>query len=269
MTEDDTSSSSYKPQYIGGERVAVLLPLPLASAYDYRVPEGMILQSGDFVDVPLGPRIARGVVWGAGEGSVAENKLKSVAALLDFPPLPKQSLDFIAWVSRYIMAPPGAVLRMVMSTPEAIDPPKPVIAYTLVPDPPAFRSTTARERVIAVLRDGPPRLLSDLALEAATGSSVIKGLKDAGVVQTLSLGTPPPPAPDPDQEGPILSADQQIAADQLSHSVKDHTFSVHVLDGVPGSGKTEVYFEAIATALRKGKQALVLLPEIALGAQWR
>lgn len=269
MTEDDTSSSSDKTQYIGGERIAVLLPLPLASAYDYRVPDGMILQPGDFVDVPLGPRIARGVVWGEGEGSVAESKLKSVAALLDFPPLPKQSLDFIAWVSRYIMAPPGAVLRMVMSTPEAIDPPKLVIAYTLVPDPPAFRSTAARERVIAVLRDGPPRLLSDLALEAATGPGVIKGLKDAGVVQALSLGTPPPPEPDPDQEGPTLSADQQTAADQLSHSVKDHTFSVHVLDGVPGSGKTEVYFEAIATALREGKQALVLLPEIALGAQWR
>mgnify|MGYP002631014768 CR=1 FL=1 len=273
MTEGDTSSTMENTQYIGGERVAVLLPLPLASAYDYSVPDDMILCRRDFVDVPLGPRTARGMVWGrgtgVGEGGVADSKLKSVTARLDFPPVAGHSLDFISWVSRYTMSPPGAVLRMVMSVPEAIDPPRPIIAYALAADPPAFRATPARERVIAVLKDGPPRLLSELAHEAATGTSVVKGLKDAGVVETLSLSAPPPPAPNPDQQGPELSAAQRSAANQLSQSVTDNAFSVHVLDGVPGSGKTEVYFEAIATALRQGKQALVLLPEIALGAQWR
>ena len=273
MTEDDTSSSNENTQYIGGDRVAVLLPLPLASAYDYGVPEDMILSRGDFVDVPFGPRMARGVVWGAGtgvdKGGVAESRLKSVTARSDFPPMPEQSLEFIAWVSRYTMAAPGAVLRMVMSAPEAIDPPKPVIAYALAAHPPAFRSTPARDRVIAVLTDGPPRLLPELAKEAGTGTGVVKGLRDAGVIQILSLSAPPPPAPNPDQKGPDLSPDQQTAADHLIQAVTDRSFGAHVLDGVPGSGKTEVYFEAIATALRQGKQALVLLPEIALGAQWR
>ena len=273
MTDDDTSSTMEKSQYIGGERIAVLLPLPLANAYDYCVPDELILSRGDFVDVPLGPRTARGVVWGPGtdepSGGVAKAKLKAVAARPDFPPLGEDSLDFISWVSRYTMASPGSVLRMVMSVPEAIDPPKPIVAYTLAADPPAFRTTPARERVIAVLKDGPPRLLKELAREAATGTGVIKGLKDACVVEAISLSAPPPPKPNPDREGPAFSDAQQSAADQLSQSVMDDSFSVHVLDGVPGSGKTEVYFEAMATALRQGKQALVLLPEIALGAQWR
>ena len=269
MTEGDTSSSSENTQYIGGDRVGVLLPLPLASAYDYRVPDQMILHRGDYVDVPLGPRIARGVVWGKGEGSIADGKLKAISGRVDALPMPEPSIEFVSWVSRYTMASPGAVLRMVMSVPEALDPPKPIKAYALVVAPPAYRPTPARERVIAVLRDGPPRLLSDLAREAGTGTGVIKGLLDAGVIETLNLSAPPPPAPNPDQEGPELSPDQVAAADQLCLSVVSDTFSVHVLDGVPGSGKTEVYFEAIATAIRNGKQALVLLPEIALGAQWR
>lgn len=269
MREDDTSSTMENTQYIGGERVAVLLPLPLASAYDYRVPDEVILQRGDYVDVPLGPRIARGVVWGDGDGSVADSKLKPVDAVLDFPRMPEASLEFIAWVSRYTLAPPGAVLRMVMSVPEALDPPKPIIAYGLVNDPPAYRETPARERIIAVLKDGPPRLPSELAKEAGVGPSVAKGLLEAGVLETISLAAPPPPAPDPDAAGPDLSDDQKQAADSLVAAVTANDFSVHVLDGVPGSGKTEVYFEAIAEALRQGRQALVLLPEIALGAQWR
>ncbi len=269
MTGNDTSSSSEKSQYIVGERVGVLLPLPLASAYDYRVPEGVILSPGDIVDVPLGPRTARGVVWDKGEGRVAEAKLKDITAVPDFPPLSEQSLEFVAWVSRYAMAPPGAVLKMVISVPEAIDPPKTVTAYTLAPDTPGYRPTAARERVTTVLSDGPPRQLSELAREAACSTGVIKGLVEAGAVRPVSVAAPPPPEPDPSREGPALSADQQSAADDLAQAVRDKTFGVHVLDGVPGSGKTEVYFEAIAAALKEGKQSLVLLPEIALGAQWR
>jgi len=269
MREEHTSSTMEKAQYMGGGRAAVLLPLPLAGAYDYRIPDDMILRRGDFVEVPLGPRIARGVVWGVGDGRVADSKPKSVAALLDFPPLPETSLDFIAWVSRYTLAPPGAVLRMVMSVPEALDPPKPITAYGLVANPPAFRETTARNRVVAVLKDGPPHLPAELAKEAGVGTSVAKGLLEAGVLETITLSAPPPRPPDPDAEGPELSPDQKQAADKLVQSVQENGFSVHVLDGVPGSGKTEVYFEAIAEALRHGRQALVLLPEIALGAQWR
>ncbi len=269
MTSDDTSSSDGKTQYIGGERVCVLLPLPIASAYDYLVPEGMILEIGDFVDVPLGASTKRAVVWASAHGDVAQSRLKTITAKLDAPPMPHASRQFIEWVANYTLAPMGQILRMVMSVPEALDPPKPVTAYSLADDLPTLRMTPARERVIEVVRDGPPRTLSDLAREAATGTGVIKGLLDAGALVTLSLSSPRPSQPNPAQQGPKLSAYQQTAADELCRAVDDASFNVHVLDGVPGSGKTEVYFEAIARTLSAGKQALVLLPEIALGTQWR
>ncbi len=268
MSADVTSSSSEKTQYIGGERVAVLLPLPLGTAYDYVVPDQMILAAGDFVDVPLGHSGARGVVWGPGTGDVAPEKLKEVKARLDSAPLPADSMEFVDWVARYTLSMPGAVLRMNMSIPEALDPPKLVTAYVASASPQPFKSTAARERVLGVLAGGPPRTLRDLAMEAGTGTGVVKGLLAAGVIETVSLAPPPLPVPDYAQAGYQLSAAQQEAADQLCDAV-DNGFAVHVLDGVPGSGKTEVYFEAVARALAAGKQALVMLPEIALGAQWR
>jgi primosomal protein N' (replication factor Y) (superfamily II helicase) len=268
MNADVTSSSSEKTQYIGGERVAVLLPLPLGMAYDYLVPDGVILNKGDFVDVPLGHSGARGVVWGPGTGDVDAKKLKEIKAPLDAAPLPPESAAFVDWVSKYTLAMPGAVLRMCMSVPEALDPAKLITAYVARSSPEPFKSTPARERVLNVLKGGPPRILSDLALEAGTGTGVVKGLLNAGVIETVSLAPPPPPEPDYAQAGHTLSPAQSDAAGQLCDAVT-HGFSVHVLDGVPGSGKTEVYFEAVARALAAGKQALVMLPEIALGAQWR
>src|SRR3990167_8637024 len=62
------SAGSIKTQYVGGDTVSVLLPLPLAGAYDYRVPEGAILKAGAFVTVPLGRRRTVGVIWGKGAG---------------------------------------------------------------------------------------------------------------------------------------------------------------------------------------------------------
>ncbi len=82
----------------------------------------------------------------------------------------------------------------------------------------------------------------------------------------------PPPAvvakPDIDYARATLSEDQQAAAEMLSEAVEADCFSVSLLDGVTGSGKTEVYFEAVAKAIEQGKQVLILLPEIALTQQF-
>src|SRR5690606_16661067 len=102
-------------------------------AYDYRVPDGMALEPGDFVSVPLGPRIVDGVVWGGGEGGVEPEKLKDVIALLDAPPLPGGLRRLVDWVASYTLSPPGAVLRMAMSVPSALQPPKRVTAWRLAP----------------------------------------------------------------------------------------------------------------------------------------
>ena len=249
--------------------VTVLLPLPLGNGYTYGIPDALDLGPGDIVSVPLGQRQVNGVVWDREPEDVTPEKLKFISAKLDAPPLPRVSREFVDWVAAYNLASPGAVLRMVISVPAALEPPKPLIAYALNTKPPACRTTAARERVLTVLKDGLPRSGPELALEAGTSSSVIKGLVEANMLIKLTL----PPAPhfaNPDWHapGPTLSAEQATAATAMRQHVLDSAFQPSVLEGVPGSGKTEVYLEAISEALASDKQALVLLPEIALSAQW-
>ena len=252
-------------------RVKVLLPLPLGDAYDYGVPEGLALAPGDFVIVPLGARLATGVVWATiahgAPGGVSPDRLKDVTGRLDALPLPEGNRRLVDWMAAYTLAPPGAVLRMAMSVPDALLPPKPRIAYALSAIPPEFRATPARIRVLELLQYGPPRGTTDIAREAAVSSAVVTGLRRAGVLDEIQL---PPVAAlqalDPARPGPVLSSAQAAAVAAL-HEVEGG-FAVSLLDGVTGAGKTEVYFESIASVLRRGRQVLVLLPEIALGAQW-
>jgi primosomal protein N' (replication factor Y) len=233
------------------------------------VPEPLILAAGDIVAVPLGRRQVVGMVWGPGEGQVAAAKLKDVRARLDVPPLPLAARQFVDWVAGYTLNPPGAVLKMMLSVPEALTPPKPTIAYGPSPTPPVITMTAARERVLALVVCGLPRTAAELAREAAVSPSVIKALADAGTIVPIPLpAVPPPETPEWRRPGPALSADQAAAATVLTDTTARGGFSVTLLDGVPGSGKTEVYFQTIAETLKRGRQALVLLPEIALSAQW-
>ncbi len=268
MRIDNASSTTAQPERL--RRVKVLLPLPLTGAYDYRVPTDMELADGDFVTVPLGTREATGVVWGQAEpGGIAEDRLKDVIARLDAPPLSEDFRRFVDWVSAYTLAPPGAVMRMAVSVPSALLPPKPRIAYRKADAPCEVRLTRARRRVLGLLEDAPPMSAAELAREAAVSASVVRGLADAGVLVSVVL-----PAdshrdlPDPKLPGPELSADQRQAADFLRAKVRREGYSASLLDGVTGAGKTEVYLEAIAENLEVGRQSLVLLPEISLSAEW-
>lgn len=251
-----------------GEIVSVLLPIPVARAYDYRVPPGMIVKEGQYVRVPLGARTVLGVVWGRGSGHLAAPKIKPIDALFQLPPMSAELRKLIDWVAHYYLAPPGAVLRMAMSVPTALESPRHPKSYVDAGSRPK-RVTPQRARVFAVLGDGLPRVRTDLCQLAAVAPAVVRGLADAGHLRVVAgTSIPEPRRPDPNFFLPTLSDLQQTAANKLCESVAAARFGVRLLDGVTGSGKTEVYFEAIASALKTGYQALVLLPEIALSAQW-
>ncbi|HYM30269.1 MAG TPA: primosomal protein N', partial [Candidatus Cybelea sp.] len=240
----------------------------LSGAYDYRLEPALDAKPGDFVVAPLGVNEYVGVVWGEASGEVAESRLKLVAERLDCPPLPEELRRFVDWVAAYTLSPPGAVLRMCMSVSAALDPPAGRIAYALSGDKPT-RMTAARQRVLNVLADGPPRSIADIAEAAAAGPGVVRGLLEAGALKAVELPADMAyPAPQHGRPGPELSPDQSAAAARLREAVRSGAFSVTLLEGVTGAGKTEVYFEAVAAALAQGRQVLVLLPEIALSAQW-
>ena len=270
MQADHASSTDSAPP--AAALLSILLPLPLVGPYDYRADIDLRLERGDFVIVPLGSREVIGVVWGEGSGDVGTGKLRDVVARLDARPLPEVFCRLVEWVAQYTMTPPGTVLAMVMRVPAALEPPRAIAAWRRSDDAAllgGLRLTAERRRVLDVLADGPPRPTIELAREAGVGVGVVKALAATGALAAIEL--PPPPAfeaPHPERAGPTLSTDQAAAAAALSNKVAAGAFAVTVLDGVTGAGKTEVYFEAIAAALRRGRQALVLLPEIALGAQW-
>ncbi len=254
----------------GGGVVSVLPPLA-AGPYDYRLPEGMAAPEGSFVRVPLGPRRAIGVVWGPGAGGVAPERLRDVAEVLDAPPLDAPLRAFVDWLAAYCLAPRGAVLRMAMSVPQALEPPRPgrrtVARGAAVPE----RLTPARAAVLAALDAGPPATRTELARRAGVGPGVVRAMLAAGALRLAEGAAADRSTPDESPEAPragvALSPAQAAAARGLRAAVGGG-FSATLLDGVTGAGKTEVYFEAVAAALESGGQALVLLPEIALGAQW-
>ncbi|HEX9448695.1 MAG TPA: DEAD/DEAH box helicase, partial [Dongiaceae bacterium] len=260
-------------------RVGVMLPLPIGGApggvYDYRRSPDLDLQPGDFVEVPLGRRSLIGVVWHEGVGDVAAERLKDVIARLDLPPLPAASRRLIDWVAGYCMAAPGAVLRMAMSVPEAFLPPRSLKAWRIAAGASAVamqggaKLSPQRQRVLAVLADQPSLQGSDLARQAGISPGVIKQMGEVGLIEAVDVPQRPNFGQvDMARDGFDLSPEQRQAADCLSAAVAAGGYRAILVDGVTGSGKTEVYFEAIAACLRQGRQALVMLPEIALGAQW-
>lgn len=248
-------------------RARVILLNAALGPLDYRVPQGMTVEPGQIVVAPLGPRPMIGVVWEAERfpdvAPVGDNRLRPLSSLLDAPPLPAPLRRLIEWTSDYYLAPPASVLRMALASMSALDGERTVTEYRptgVLPD----RLTPQREQALERIGDR-QGLIRELATIGEVSDAVIRGLVKQGVFEAVEVSTDLPyPAPDPDFLNVSLSADQQAAADRLTAHVREQDFHAVLLNGVTGSGKTEVYFEALAETLRQGKQALVLLPEIAL-----
>ena len=250
--------------------IDVLVPVALDQTYSYRVPEGLALSPGDLVSVPLGARgEAMGVVWAdnPAPNPRLHNRLKDVADKLDLPPLKPELRRFIDWVADYTLAARGMVLRMALRMGEHLGPARVRVGVRLA-GPPPQRMTPARARVMALFADGMTRGKGDAAREAGVSAGVIDGLIDEGTLETVVLPLEKvAQVPDPDFRKAEFSLGQLAAADALRTTVDQGGYTVTLLDGVTGSGKTEVYFEAVAENIRKGRQTLILMPEIALTGQ--
>ncbi len=270
---EDLLATMLGPPAVARPRVPVLLPVALDQTYDYALPAGLEVEPGDFVIVPFGPQTRIGLVWDQPVGDqgkpVSEKKLKAIIERMDAPALPPTSLRFAEWVARYTLAPLGMVVRMMMSAQAAFEPVKPRLGVARVEgaaEPP--RMTPARRRALDIAADGLIRAKSALASEAACSTGVIDGLIEAGCLVEVVIPERRFPRPDPAHATVTFTDAQQEAVETLSAAVGAGAFSVSLLDGVTGSGKTEVYFEAVARALEQGRQALIMLPEIALTSQF-
>ncbi len=258
-----------KDYFDEGELVAVLTTQPLDRLLDYKAPEGGC-HMGAFVEVPLGPRKVLGVVWGTGQGDFDLSRIRSVSKVLDMAPMRAEMKAFLERAADYTLTPLSAMLRLATRAPGLTDPPSMRKVYRPGNGEPD-RHTDARSRVMQALNDygGLSFTLKELTDVAGVSSSVVKGLVKQGVVwEEDSPRDVPFALLDPDLPSKELAADQASATAILRDEVRSERYGTTLLRGVTGSGKTEVYLEAVAECLRMRKQALVLLPEIALSAEF-
>ncbi len=252
-----------------GDLLAVLTAQPIGRFLDYKAPEGGC-HLGAFVEVPLGPRKVLGVVWGPGAGDFDYAKVRSVMRVLDVAPMREEMQQFLTRAADYTLTPMSAMLRLATRAPGLGDAPSMRKVYRLGSADPT-RVTDARTKVLDVLRDygGLSFTMGELAEMAGVGNSVVKGLVKQGAVSEEDAPRETPyPMLDPDYGGKELSADQAAGAEVLRAGLRSDTYGTTLLKGVTGSGKTEVYLEAVAECLCMGRQALVLLPEIALSGEF-
>ena len=250
--------------------VPVVVTAPLDGPFDYLLPEGRAVPApGEVVAVPFGRQVLPGIVWDhPPDNAVDPGRLRPLGPSLPVPPLPLPLRRLIEHVARETVSPRGQVLKLALSTHAALEEPRRI--EVLVPAVAAgAQKLTAKQRQVvdqAALEARPP---AELARAAGVSGGVVKKLVETGtLVRESRIVSDDWPVPDPEHPAASLNEGQQFAAARLQQAVLQREDRAFLLDGVPGSGKTEVYFQAIAACLRAGRRALVLLPEIALTSQW-
>lgn len=247
--------------------IRVLLPKPFKEAFDYGVPENLSPQLGQYVLVPFGRQNIWGIVWEMDvTSSLKPSQIKPIQELSSLPPLSQETRDFLDWTATYTLSPLGSVSKMLLSVPEAIK--APTQTFYQLSGKQDFPMTPAREKIVQALKETVLLTKNALLEKAHVSSAVVSGLLKAGGIKTIVKEETPSPKEPITFQPCTLNPAQQEAGDLFRQAVQYSTFKPFVLEGVTGSGKTEVYFEGIKEAIDQGKQSLILVPEISLSIQW-
>lgn len=252
-----------------GDVVKVLIPNVVNAGYDYRLTGPATL--GQFVACRVMNRPYIGVVWGFGDSGLPAEKIKDVSAVYDAR-LAITDLQWIAKMSGWTLMTPGAVLRLIVNVPDAFSPPKMEQLYGLnITD--AVRMTASRQAVADAFasNDNEPMSATDVQNIARVSPSVVRTMISGGILVPKEQRARPTEYNSPEYHdcgNIVLNPEQQSAADVIGAAIDRGGFSVHLLDGITGSGKTQVYFDAAWRAYSRGGSVLLMMPEIALTAQF-
>ena len=252
-----------------GDVVKVLIPNVVNAGYDYRLTGPATL--GQFVACRVMNRPYIGVVWGFGDSGLPPEKIKDVSAVYDAR-LAITDLQWIAKMSGWTLMTPGAVLRLIVNVPDAFSPPKMEQLYGLnITD--AVRMTASRQAVADAFasNDNEPMSATDVQNIARVSPSVVRTMISGGILVPKEQRARPTEYNCPEYHdcgNIVLNPEQQSAADVIGAAIDRGGFSVHLLDGITGSGKTQVYFDAAWRAYSRGGSVLLMMPEIALTAQF-
>lgn len=249
-----------------GTIVTVLLPNPQNSGYDYRLP--FTAKLGDYISVPMRNSEQIGLIVGPGSATDLDaSKIRNAFKLFDIPGMSDLDIKWLYKMSEYTMLKPGAILKLILNVPDAFLPKKMETLYSWSGN--VDRMTEQRIAVSDAFLANPNESLSETDIKNISGvsTSVVRGLIQSGALiptgsNVIETFTPHEYKTD----GGHKLNDEQLSA---SSSVNiNHGFLVHLLDGVTGSGKTQVYFDIVARAYASGKSVLIMMPEIALTAQF-
>lgn len=252
--------------------IRVALPLPLRQHFDYLLPDDIQVSQGCRVRVPFGKRELIGVVWQFNPESPYElSQLKPVSAVIEYHPVLSERLRLLlSFAADYYHHPLGEVLTAAL--PALLREGRELSAYELT----GYRLTAngnacsaadfkRSAKQLALWQNLQQGMLSETTLLTQHSRTALKALLDKALVERIPLprqsylfqGLAQPALP--------LTVDQALAVTAVQQA--QGSFRTFLLEGVTGSGKTEVYLQCIAPLLERGEQVLLLLPEIGLTPQ--
>jgi primosomal protein N' (replication factor Y) len=254
------------------------IPSPLRRLFDYLPPQGASnaqvkgLRPGQRLIVPFGPRQITGYLVAVSEGSeLPAANLKHARAILDPEPLiPTTMIQLCDWAARYYHHPPGEVFSAAF--PRALregkeHQPAGIGGWRLTNRglglPPGALARSPRQAEALALMQATESVPNSQFADTGIKPAVLRQLREKGLAEKCLMEQLPTEAIS--QPGLTLNPEQAAAVKALLQAREG--FSCHLLEGVTGSGKTEVYLQLIADCLKRGRQALVLIPEIGLTPQ--